>query len=159
MDTHSVKIRGIGWLRDLPDFRDYTPEHEKIESLLAKINIAKPVAAKSLPDSADLRTWCSSIEDQLDLDSCTAQAGAGLIEFYENRAFGTHTDVSRLFLYKATRNLLGWTDDWTPIKCMCNSAQLIQISTQFSALSSNADRIDWVLLPRPTLRSTICRGS
>ena len=99
-------------------FRDYTPEHEKIEPLLAKINIAKPVAAKSLPDSADLRTWCSPIEDQLDLDSYTAQAGAGLIEFYENRAFGTHTDVSRLFLYKATRNLLGWTDDWTPIKCM-----------------------------------------
>ncbi len=92
-------------------FRDYTPEHEKIEPLLAKINIAKPVAAKSLPGSVDLRAWCSPIEDQLDLGSCTAQAGAGLIEIYENRAFGTHTDVSRLFLYKATRNLLGWTGD------------------------------------------------
>ncbi len=35
----------------------------------------------------------------------------GLIEFYENRAFSTYTDASRLFLYKVTRNLLGWTGD------------------------------------------------
>jgi len=28
----------MGWLRDLPDFRDYTPEHEKIKPMLATIN-------------------------------------------------------------------------------------------------------------------------
>ena len=43
------------------------------------------------------------------MGSCTAQAAVGLIEFYERKAFGTHIDASRLFLYKATRNLLGWT--------------------------------------------------
>jgi C1A family cysteine protease len=35
----------------------------------------------------------------------------GLIEYYERRAFGKHIDASRLFLYKTTRNLLGWTGD------------------------------------------------
>jgi C1A family cysteine protease len=34
-----------------------------------------------------------------------------LIEYYERRAFGSHIDISRLFLYKVTRNLLNWTID------------------------------------------------
>lgn len=111
MNTNDLRNRGMGWLRDLPDFRDYTPEHEKIQPLLAMMNVARPAAPASLPASVDLRAWCSPIEDQQDLGSCTAQAGAGLIEFYENKAFGTYTDASRLFLYKTTRNLLGWTGD------------------------------------------------
>ncbi|CAD7779147.1 MAG: hypothetical protein KCCBMMGE_00816 [Candidatus Methanoperedenaceae archaeon GB37] len=45
------------------------------------------------------------------MGSCTAHAGVGLIEYYERKAFGTHIDASRLFLYKVTRNLLGWTGD------------------------------------------------
>jgi C1A family cysteine protease len=101
----------MGWLRDLPDFRDYTPEHKKIKPLLKKINMAASAKPVSLPASVDLRAWCSPIEDQQDLVSCTAQAGVGLIEFYERKAFGTHIDASRLFLYKVTRNLLGWTGD------------------------------------------------
>lgn len=111
MNTNDLRNRGMGWLRDLPDFRDYTPEHEKVQPLLAMMNVAQPAASASLPASVDLRAWCSPIEDQQDLGSCTAQAGAGLIEFYENKAFGTYTDASRLFLYKTTRNLLGWTGD------------------------------------------------
>jgi C1A family cysteine protease len=59
-----------------------------------------------LPSSVDLREWCSPVEDQKSLGSCTANAGAGLIEYYERKAFGRHTDASRLFLYKATRNLM-----------------------------------------------------
>jgi len=38
--------------------------------------------------------------------SCTANAGVGLIEYYERRAFRRHIDASRLFLYKVTRNLM-----------------------------------------------------
>lgn len=111
MDTKTLTQKGMGWHRDLPDFRDYTPEHEKIKPLLKKINMTSSAASASLPASVDLRMWCSAIEDQQDLGSCTAQAGAGLIEFYERKAYGTHIEVSRLFLYKVTRNLLGWTGD------------------------------------------------
>ena len=68
-------------------------------------------APASLPAIVDLRARCSPIEDQRDLGSCTAQAGSGLIEFYENKAFGNYSDASRLFLYKVTRNLLGWAGD------------------------------------------------
>lgn len=104
------KILGMGWLPDLPDYRDYTPEHKEIKPMLEEMKLAE-VEKVSLPSSADLRPWCSEIEDQGPLGSCTAHAGVGLIEYYERKAFGTHIDASRLFLYKVTRNLLGWTGD------------------------------------------------
>ncbi len=101
---------GMGWLPDYPDFRDYTTEHAKIAPLLEKARVADLVEV-SLPASVDLRSWCSPIEDQGSLGSCTAQAGVGLVEYFERRAFGKHLDASRLFLYKVTRSLLRWTGD------------------------------------------------
>ncbi len=101
---------GMGWLRDLPDFRDYTEENEAIQSQLAKIGVAKPEQV-SLPATIDLRAHCSPIENQGTLGSCTANAVVGLVEYFERRAHGTFIDGSRLFLYKATRDLLHWTGD------------------------------------------------
>ncbi len=104
------EIHALGWLPDLPDFRDYSDETKTVHSLLKSVGVANP-AKLSLPPSADLRQWCSPIEDQESLGSCTANAGVGLVEYFERRAFGRHIDASRLFLYKVTRNLLGWTGD------------------------------------------------
>jgi len=95
---------GLGWVRDLPDFRDYSPEHEKIKPMLKKLNVLTTPA--TLAAKVDLRAWCAPIEDQGQLGSCTANAGVGMIEFYEKKAYGIWLDASRLFLYKATRNLL-----------------------------------------------------
>ena len=64
-----------------------------------------------LPTAVDLRKWCSPIENQRSLGSCTAHAGVGVVEYFENRAFGRHIDGSRLFVYKATRNLMRVTGD------------------------------------------------
>jgi C1A family cysteine protease len=105
-----LEMRGMGWLPDYPDFRDYTPEHKTIEPLLKKAKVKQPTKA-GLPASVDLRAWCSPIEDQGQLGSCTANAGAGIVEYFERRAFGKYLDASRLFLYKATRDLLHWTGD------------------------------------------------
>ena len=113
----------MGWRPDLPDFRDFTPEQseipskqrsrghrEAVKTMLSKAGVAGPPA--TLPSSVtDLRQWCSPIEDQGQLGSCTANAGVGVVEYFERRAFGKHLDASRLFLYKATRNLLHWTGD------------------------------------------------
>jgi len=104
------KRLGMGWLPDLPDYRDYSPVHEKVRPIVQEIGLTEP-EKMALPPSVDLRPWCSPVENQGSLGSCTAQAGVGLIEYYERRAFGTHIDASRLFLYKVTRNLLGWTGD------------------------------------------------
>lgn len=105
----NIQTTGMGWMPDHPDHRDYSPDHKEIKPIVNKLGLAK-ANAPSLPNTVDLRQWCSAIEDQGSLGSCTAQAGVGLIEYYERKAFGTHIDASKLFLYKVTRNLLGW--DW-----------------------------------------------
>lgn len=100
----------FGWLPDIPDLRDYNEKSTSIKSMLKSVGIAK-ASKVSMPASVDLRRWCSEVEDQESIGSCTANAGVGLIEFFERKAFGKHLDASRLFLYKVTRNLLGWTGD------------------------------------------------
>ncbi len=114
---------GMGWLPDLPDFRDYNVETETISDQkralsqkrsikddLATIGVHQPPKAP-LKATMDLRAWCSPIEDQGNLGSCTAHAAVGLLEYYERRAYGRYIDASRRFLYKVTRNLLGWVGD------------------------------------------------
>lgn len=101
---------GLGWLPDYPDFRDYTSGEGHIKAMLATVGVEKPLKV-GFPVSVDLRAWCSPIESQGSLGSCTANAGVGMVEYFERRAFGKHVDRSRLFLYKATRNLLRWTGD------------------------------------------------
>ena len=105
-----IERLGMGWLPDYPDFRDYTPEHKTIEAMLKKAKVEEP-AKVNLPVSVDLREWCPPIENQGELGSCTANAGVGIVEYFEKRVFGKYIDASRLFLYKATRNMLHWTGD------------------------------------------------
>jgi C1A family cysteine protease len=101
---------GMGWLPDYPDIRDYTFKSKEllskkdIQALVAPTGLAKAPKG-ALRDSADLRRWCPPIENQGMIGSCTAHAGAGMVEYFEKKAFGKHLDASRLFLYKATRNL------------------------------------------------------
>jgi C1A family cysteine protease len=108
--AEQMETYGLGWLPDYPDFRDYTTENESVQPLLKQMRVGKPVKGP-LPAATDLRAWCSPIEDQSSIGSCTAHAGVGMVEYFERRAFGKHVDASRLFLYKVTRNLLHWTGD------------------------------------------------
>src|SRR5215212_1553662 len=118
-----ASTRGKGWLKDLPDFRDNVPSTNEITKKQEAKGIKKSVSAilsevnekykkttksksKQPTNKEDLRQWCSPIEDQGKLGSCTAHAGIGLYEYYERRAYGKYIDGSRLFLYKTTRNLL-----------------------------------------------------
>lgn len=131
-----ASTKGKGWRKDYPDFRDNTPEtnhlsrHQKlrgaketIQDVLKKaesIRVKKTGKGKAknkqpvealLQPAVDLRKWCSPVEDQGMLGSCTAHAGVAMYEYFERRAYGRHIDASRLFLYKATRNLLNWKGD------------------------------------------------
>ena len=104
--------KGTGWLPPVPDLRDYTPETPEVMEEAQKVGLTStPESLGAIPAKVDLRQWCSPIEDQGNLGSCTAHAGVGIIEYYEQRAFGKRVEASRLFLYKATRNLLGLRGD------------------------------------------------
>jgi len=126
MDKFQEKNRlclAMGWLPDYPDFRDYTASTKRVSqrllhlnqkdsphAMLAKAGVSEPAKVKG-PAKVDLRKWCSPVEDQGELGSCTANAGVGLLEYYERKAFGKHIDASRLFLYKTTRNLIHMKGD------------------------------------------------
>lgn len=80
-----------GWRPDVPDQRDFF------------YKAIKPVIR--LPKSIDLRKNCSSVENQGELGSCTANALSGNIEFLDNKPDNTYQDVSRLFIYYNERVL------------------------------------------------------
>lgn len=108
----------FGWLRDYPDFRDLTVDTDKAPLKLQKQGqpsiksmMARAGATPKLPATKTLRSWCPPIEDQDNLGSCTAHAAVGMLEYFERKSFGKHTDASRLFVYKTTRNLMQVTGD------------------------------------------------
>jgi C1A family cysteine protease len=86
----SVSIPKYHWLPDKPDNRDYK----------------YTLNSTSQPNIIDLRYYCSPIEDQGQLGSCTGNAVAGAIELLDKRA-GKTLDVSRLFIYYYERLLEG----------------------------------------------------
>ncbi len=101
-----------GWLPPMPDLRDYTDRESEIAKITKKMGISTSRKKKvDLPEKVDLRSWCSPVEVQGSLGSCTANAAVGIVEYFQRRAFDKHLDGSRLFVYKTTRNLMQVTGD------------------------------------------------
>ena len=101
---------------------EYFSANSQINFPFPKFVSRKPEYASASPEyvsagkmkvatSVDLRQWCSPVENQGSLGSCTANAAVGIVEYYEKRAFNKHIEASRLFLYKVTRNLMQVTGD------------------------------------------------
>jgi len=67
-------------------------------------------SAESLPPKVDLRPCMTTVENQGNSNSCTANAMAGAYEYLANRLKGTSDDVSRLFIYYNARDLDGDPD-------------------------------------------------
>lgn len=82
----SLRNPKYGWIPDLPDQRDF---------LYAKLAVVIP----PLPKKIDLRHFCSLIENQGNLGSCTAQALIGNLEFLKKKGQKLKADFSRLFTY------------------------------------------------------------
>ena len=83
--------RHFGWVPDRPDQRDYL------------YRAIRPVVR--LPKKVDLREFCSIVENQESLGSCTANALAGNLEYLDHRIDDVYEDVSRLFIYYNERVL------------------------------------------------------
>jgi C1A family cysteine protease len=86
---------GYGWIRDLPDARDF---------LYAAPLIRFP---QGLPPSVDLRSECPPVYDQGQLGSCTANGIAGAIEFDQRKQGTKEFTPSRLFIYYNERVIEG----------------------------------------------------
>lgn len=89
------KIKGYGWVPDLPDQRDL--RYAAPRRILAK-----------LPARCDLRPACPAVLDQGELGSCTANAIASAHRYDQMRqAVAGHFLPSRLFIYYNERSLEG----------------------------------------------------
>lgn len=85
--------RKLSWKPDLPDQRDYT------FTKLVESNTKYSAISSSLPPNISLRKWCSAIEDQQTLGSCTANAIVGMVECMRNYKKIGGINLSRLFVY------------------------------------------------------------
>jgi C1A family cysteine protease len=90
VQSYSFTIPKYHWVPDKIDKRDHP-------YTLSKATQSSVV---------DLRPFCSTIENQGNLGSCTGQAIAGAIELLHKRASRT-LDVSRLFIYYYERQYIG----------------------------------------------------
>ena len=88
--------------RTLDDKLNFQWKPDKLDTRDYKYTVTQ----KASPSIVDLRAFCSPIENQGSLGSCTGQAIAGAIELL-NKRNRKPTDVSRLFIYYYERLLLG----------------------------------------------------
>jgi hypothetical protein len=86
---------GYGWVRDLPDTRDF---------LYAAPLIRFP---QGLPTSIDLRSECPPVYNQGQLGSCTGNGIAAAIEFDQRKQGNKEFVSSRLFIYYNERVMEG----------------------------------------------------
>jgi len=131
------KTLAMGWMPDLPDYRDFhygsdtkiaSPNNHQDDRSVADLLKTLEAGEKDKTRNTALRDFFPPVENQGRIGSCTANAGVGLVEYYENRAFGNFTDASRLFLYKVTRNLMGASGDTgAPIRTTMKAMRLFGI--------------------------------
>jgi C1A family cysteine protease len=85
-----------GWIPDLPDARDVT------------YDVPEQVRSAGLPERVDLRADCPPVQDQGQLESCTAHAIGAAIEFDQaKQELPDRFTPSRLFIYYWER----WLED------------------------------------------------
>lgn len=90
----AIRESVYGWLPDIPDYRDHL------------YGAVRKIPAR-LPAKVDLRPGCSTVEDQQDLGSCTANALAGALEYLMLKDKVLFADFSRLFIYYNERLIEG----------------------------------------------------
>jgi C1A family cysteine protease len=109
-------VPSLGWVRDLPDLRDFSAGHERIKALQS--GSARPRSGRSTrPATVNLEEYFPSAEQPSALAGCTAQSCTALVEYFERRACGRAFVGSPLFLYTMTCRMLQWTGNaGTPLR-------------------------------------------
>jgi C1A family cysteine protease len=100
----------LGWRRDSPDFRDYTPSNDAVAELLNSLESASN-AGDQQPRKMDLREHMWEVDDQGGVNASAAYACLGLVEYFQQRSHGSTIETSKLFLYKMARKLMGVESD------------------------------------------------
>jgi C1A family cysteine protease len=102
-----VLLHGTGWIPESHDAADLYERHEEIEPHLAQMGVLEHLEGRTkLPDETDLRQWAPPVMFQGGFNTCSAHVVSELLQFFEQKAYGTSIQPSRLFLYKVAKNYL-----------------------------------------------------
>lgn len=97
---------GLGFFRDRPDGRDF--EAKEFARRLGE-TLPRKEEYRSLLKTTDLvaeTKWFGDVEAQGAVQSCTSHAVTSMAEYYWNQRNEARVQLSRLFLYKLSRELL-----------------------------------------------------
>jgi C1A family cysteine protease len=95
----------LGWNKDYPDVRDYNLDDQHVSQFVVKS------AKNNLAPSGQINVDLPPMREQFNLGSCTAHSGTYLFEIHQRVANLGDEPMSRLFLYKTTRQLAGMEGD------------------------------------------------
>lgn len=96
-------LGGLGWHPDLPDPRDYTPEHEQVARLLGQLKARRRPASQ-----VDWREFCPAPNDHARAEASAADACLGLTGYFLRCATGEVLDPSAMFIHQAAQRVQGW---------------------------------------------------
>jgi len=102
----TVLTHGYGWQKSLPDFRDFTPLSQEVRAMLAGLK-AGGASFAAIPAKDSLAPYFPEVSDQGPINSSTAQACVDLVQYFDRRSQGRTVQLSKLFVYQATQQLLG----------------------------------------------------
>lgn len=107
-DTTTVDhVPGAGWRPDEDFDQDPTHDDPDVRALLRRTGVNEAIEGRAeLPDAVDDSRYCGPIKFQGRFNTCTAHVAVAMLEFFEKKASGKLVEGSRLFLYKAVKNLL-----------------------------------------------------
>jgi C1A family cysteine protease len=106
------RVIKAGLIPQLPDIRNYTMTSPQVFKAYQRAGVfCGDDGDLIIPPQVDISEFDSPVEDQGTQGTCTANAGAGLLEHLERKTYGTYIDHSRKFLYKMARQLNDVTGD------------------------------------------------
>jgi len=95
----------LGWNKDYPDIKDYNLDSKLVTPFVV------PNAKDIIPSSGKINVELPKLREQGALGSCTAHACTYIFEIHQRVANLGDEPMSRLFLYKTTRQLSGTEGD------------------------------------------------
>jgi C1A family cysteine protease len=96
--------RGLGWRPDVPDFRDFSPDHVTVREHFVRLN--ERHRASDETENVDLREFfVRDPPNQANVNASSAFACSAIVEYFEYRALGRFIEPSAYFLSQAAARL------------------------------------------------------
>lgn len=110
IDGRPFGYKGMGWRRDLPDFRDHGVFDPSTPGEGMK-KLGERMETGAMPDVARFDDLVPPVKDQGPVGACTGFAATTTLETLEKRIHGSSVPKSPWFTYKATRRIAGDVGD------------------------------------------------